>query len=72
MEDEFKMEYKKAPVYIDYCLTLYRVLDDPTYQATDKERQAMQQVRDHAYSEGETFHPKRITKDDLVASAEGQ
>ena len=60
---------EKAPVYVDYCLTLYRVLDDPTYHATDKERQAMQQVRDHAYSEGETFHPKRLTKDDLVASA---
>ena len=29
----------------------------------------MQQVRDHAYSEGKTFHPEGITKDDLVASA---
>lgn len=60
---------EKAPVYVDYCLTMYRVLDDPTYQATGEERDAMQQVRDHAYSEGETFKPETITKDDLVASA---
>ena len=60
---------EKAPVYIDYCLTMYRVLDDPAYNATAEERDAMQQVRDHAYAEGETFHPEGITKDDLVASA---
>lgn len=60
---------EKAPVYFDYCLTMYRVLDDPTYQATEEERDAMRQVRDHAYSEGETFHPETFTKDDLVASA---
>ncbi len=60
---------EKAPVYFDYCLTLYRVLDDPTYNATEEERDAMQQVRDHAWSEGETFHPEGITKHDLVASA---
>ena len=60
---------EKAPVYIDYCLTMYRVLDDPSYKATEEEKDAMQQVRDHAYSEGETFHPEGITKDDLVASA---
>ncbi len=60
---------EKAPVYVDYCLTMYRVLDDPSYQATDEERDAMQQIRDHAYSEGETFHPATLTKDDLIASA---
>ena len=60
---------EKAPVYIDYCMTMYRVLDDPTYTATEEERSAMQQVRDHAYSEGKTFHPEGITKDDLVATA---
>ncbi len=60
---------EKAPVYIDYCLTMYRVLDDPEYKATAEEQAAMQQVRDHAYSEGATFHPEGITKDDLVASA---
>lgn len=60
---------EKAPVYIDYCLTMYRVLDDPTYPATEEEREAMQQVRDHAWSEGKTFHPEGLTKDDLVASA---
>ncbi|MBQ6420502.1 MAG: haloacid dehalogenase-like hydrolase [Clostridia bacterium] len=60
---------EKAPVYIDYCLTMYRVLDDPSYNATPEERDAMQQVRDHAYAEGKTFHPEGMTKDDLVASA---
>ena len=28
---------EKAPVYIDYCMTMYRVLDDPTYEATEEE-----------------------------------
>ena len=60
---------EKAPVYVDYCLTMYRVLDDPDFEATEEERDAMQQIRDHAYSEGETFKPEGITKDDLVASA---
>ena len=60
---------EKAPVYVDYCLTMHRVLDDPTYEATEEERDAMQQVRDHAYSEGKTFHPESLTKDDLVATA---
>ena len=60
---------EKAPVYLDYCLTMYRVLDDPTYNATEEERNAMQQVRDHAYTDGTTFHPEGITKDDLVATA---
>ena len=60
---------EKAPVYFDYCLTMYRVLDDPSFNATEEEKDAMQQIRDHAYSEGETFHPEGITKDDLVATA---
>lgn len=60
---------EKAPVYVDYCLTMYRVLDDPTFKATKDERDAIQQVRDHAYSEGETFHPEGLSKDDLVATA---
>ena len=60
---------EKAPVYVDYCLTMYRVLDDPSYHATEEERSAMQQIRDHAYSEGKTFSPEGFTKDDLVASA---
>ena len=60
---------EKAPVYFDYCLTMYRVLDDPSYSATEEERGAMQEIRDHAYSEGKTFHPESFTKDDLVASA---
>ena len=60
---------EKAPVYIDYCLTMHRVLDDPKARTTKDERDAMQQIRDHAYSKGETFHPDTFTKDDLVASA---
>lgn len=60
---------EKAPVYIDWCLTMHRVLDDPTYNASTEERNAMQQVRDYAYSEGKTFNPEGLTKDDLVASA---
>ncbi len=60
---------EKAPVYIDYCLTMYRVLDDPDFEATEEERDAMTEVRDVAYSEGKTFHPETVTKDDLVASA---
>ena len=60
---------EKAPVYVDYCLTMYRVLDDPDYEATAEERSVMQQVRDHAYSEGETYNPEGLSKDDLVASA---
>ena len=60
---------EKAPVYLDYCLTMYRVLDDPGYNATEEERSAMQEVRDHAYYLGETYSPEGITKDDMVASA---
>ncbi len=60
---------EKAPVYFDYCMTMYRVLDDPSFNATPEEEDAMQQIRDHAYSEGETFKPEGITKDDLVATA---
>ncbi len=60
---------EKAPVYFDYCLTMHRVLDDPSYNATVEERDAMQQVRDHAYSKGETFSPASLTKDDLVSMA---
>ena len=61
--------FLNTPVYIDYCLTMHRVLDDPKARTTRDERDAMQQIRDHAYSKGETFHPDTFTKDDLVASA---
>ena len=60
---------EKAPIYFDACLTIHRVLDDPTYNATDEAREAMQQMRDYAYSEGVVFNPETITKNDLVASA---
>lgn len=60
---------EKAPVYVDYCLTMYRVLDDPAFSATEEERDAMQQIRDHAYADGTVFNPEGISKDDLVATA---
>ena len=60
---------EKAPIYIDSCLTMYRVLDDPNYSATEEERAAMQEMRDHAYATGENFKPATFTKDDLVGSA---
>lgn len=60
---------EKAPIYFDYCLTWHRVLDDPTYNATDVEREAMEQVRDHACATGEKFKPSTVTKHDLVSSA---
>ncbi|MCR5788327.1 MAG: haloacid dehalogenase-like hydrolase [Lachnospiraceae bacterium] len=60
---------EKAPVYVDYCLSMHRVLDDPTYAATEEERDAMQQIRDYAYSGGETYHPETLAKDDMIASA---
>lgn len=60
---------EKAPVYIDYMLTIHRVLDDPSYEATEMERDAMQQVLDHALEYGETYKPETITKHDLVSSA---
>ena len=60
---------EKAPIFFDYCLTMHRVLDDPTFSATEIERDAMQQVRDHAYSTGEKFKPKTVTNRDLIASS---
>ncbi len=60
---------EKAPVYFDYCLTMYRILDDAKSGASLKEKEAMQQIRDHAYSKGKTFHPATYTKDDLIASS---
>jgi len=60
---------EKAPIYIDSCLTMYRVLDDPTYSATEGERAAMQEMRDHAYATGENYTPETYTKNDLIASA---
>lgn len=61
---------EKAPVYIDYCLAMHRVLDDPSYSASEEEAEAAEQIREHAWSEGETFHPENgITKDVLIAEA---
>ena len=60
---------EKAPVYIDYCLTLHRVLDDPDYNATEEERSAMEETRSVAYSEGRTYAPEGVTKDDLISTS---
>ena len=60
---------EKAPIYIDNCLTMYRVLDDPTYSATEEERAAMQELRDHAYTTGEIYKPENSTVEDLIGSA---
>lgn len=60
---------EKAPIYVDYCLTMHRVLDDPAYQATEEERDAMQQTRDRAWADGTKFDPEPINKTTLVASA---
>lgn len=60
---------EKAPVYIDWCLTMHRVLDDPTYNATEEALDSMRQIRAHAYTNGETFTPEGIGKNELVASA---
>ncbi len=61
---------EKAPIYMDWCMTMHRVLDDPTYHATEEEKAAMEQIREHAYTKGETFFPEgAINKDVLVATA---
>ena len=60
---------EKAPVYVDYCLTMHRVLDDPSFEATDEERSSMEKIREVAYTQGETYKDVPITKDQLVASA---
>ncbi len=60
---------EKAPVYVDYCLAMYRVLDDAAYSATPEERSAMQLIRDHACTYGETYNPEGLNKDVMIASA---
>ena len=60
---------EKAPIYFDSCLTMYRVLDDPTYKAAEEERAAMQEMRGRAYATGENYNPETLTKDDLITSA---
>ena len=60
---------EKAPVYFDYCLTMHRVLEDPDFEATEEEREAIEAIREHALTKGETFHPEGIDKDVLIATA---
>lgn len=60
---------EKAPVYFDYCLTMHRVLDDPTFNADEGERFMMQQIRDHANTYGDTDSEYKSEKHRQVASA---
>ena len=60
---------EKAPIYVDYCLTLHRVLDDPDYEATEEEREALRQTRDRAWATGEKYDPQPIDKSVMVAKA---
>ncbi len=39
---------EKAPVYVDYCMLLYRVYDDPGYQASPEMRSLMDKIRANA------------------------
>lgn len=39
---------EKAPVYVDQCMLLYRVLDDPTYNAPEEYKQICEQLRANA------------------------
>ncbi len=59
---------EKAPIYVDYCLTMYRILDDPNHEASPEEINSMQQVRDHAYADGTKFYPEGLTKHDIIAT----
>jgi phosphoserine phosphatase len=39
---------EKAPVYVDYCMLLHRVFDDPTYEAPAEYVQTCEQLRANA------------------------
>ena len=39
---------EKAPVYVDYCMLLYRVFDDPTYEAPAEYKETCQKLRANA------------------------
>ena len=39
---------EKAPVYVDYCMLLYRVLEDPTYKADAETIDLCNTIRDNA------------------------
>lgn len=60
---------EKAPVYIDNCLAMYRVLDDPMYSPSDGERAAMLETREHTYATGEVYEPEGYAPSSLIASA---
>ena len=57
---------EKAPVYFELCLTMHRVLDDPAYDATGEERDIVQQIRDHAFSEGEVYFPEELNNENSI------
>ena len=39
---------EKAPVYVDYCLLMHRVLNDPTYDAPTEYKKTCEQLRTNA------------------------
>ena len=39
---------EKAPVYVDYCMLMHRVLDDPTYEAPEEYKEVCQRIRANA------------------------
>ncbi len=39
---------EKAPVYLDYCMMMHRVLEDSTYAASEEDVAAVQQIRANA------------------------
>ncbi len=39
---------EKAPVYVDYCMLMHRVLEDPSYEADAETIAALQQIRANA------------------------
>lgn len=62
---------EKAPVYVDYCLLLHRVFDDPSYQAPEEDRKVCEQIRadaDQGIVDGELDEQKNAA---LVRAFEG-
>ena len=39
---------EKAPVYVDYCMLMHRVLDDPTYDAPAEYKETCEKLRESA------------------------
>ena len=39
---------EKAPVYVDYCVLMHRVLEDPTYEAPAEDKALLERIRANA------------------------